>query len=59
MFWEDAIIEEESCAVRNIAPLAETPRTLMKCWFLTFVQPSHTIDTPMSDHSSVNRVRAL
>ena len=45
MFWEDAMIEEESCAARNTAPVAETPRTLIKCWFLTFVQPSDTMNT--------------
>jgi hypothetical protein len=53
------MIKEESCAARNIAPVVETPRTLIKCWFLAFVQPSDTMDTPWSPHSFVNRVRAL
>lgn len=39
MFLVDEVIEEESRVARNIAPLAKTPRTFIKCWFLTFVQP--------------------
>jgi hypothetical protein len=53
MFFVDAMIEE-SCIARNTAPVAETPRILIKCWFLTFVQLSNIMDTPKSAESFVN-----
>lgn len=36
MFCADEVIDEESCATRNISPQADTARTFIKCWFLTW-----------------------
>ena len=41
-------LSEYSCAVRKMAPLTDTARTLINGLPFTFVHPSDTMDTPLS-----------
>jgi hypothetical protein len=59
MCLADATKDEESWDARKIAPLVNTQRTFIKCWFLTFVPLPNIMETTLSEHSSVIHPRPL